>query len=109
MHAPQISERPVLCLASSHPEDEDVAISALEELSPETLLIIVPRRVERSAEIVDKINTAGFSHSVGDGPLRKQRVHLVDQVGNWVFGTDYVPMSSGVVLTKPKGIIRGRP
>jgi len=78
----QIGERPVLCLASSHPEDEDVALSALEELSPETLLIIVPRRVERSAEIADKIKTAGFSHSVGDGPIQETtRVHLVDQVG----------------------------
>ena len=78
----QIGERPVLCLASSHPEDEDVALSTLEELSPETLLIIVPRRVERSAEIADKIKTAGFSHSVGDGAIQTTtRVHLVDQVG----------------------------
>ena len=78
----QIGERPVLCLASSHPADEDVALSALGELSPETLLIIVPRRVERSAEIVDKIKTAGFSHSVGNGTIQKTtRVHLVDQVG----------------------------
>ena len=78
----QIGERPVLCLASSHPADEDLALSTLGELSPETLLIIVPRRVERSAEIADKIETAGFSHSVGDGPIHKAtRVHLVDQVG----------------------------
>jgi len=78
----QIGERPVLCLASSHPADEDLALSTLGELSPETLLIIVPRRVERSAEIADKIETAGFSHSVGDGHIRKAtRVHLVDQVG----------------------------
>ena len=78
----QIGDRPVLCLASSHSADEDVALSALGELSPETLLIIVPRRVERSAEIADKIKTAGFSHSVGDGPIQETtRVHLVDQVG----------------------------
>ena len=78
----QIGERPVLCLASSHPEDEDVALSALGEFSPETLLIIVPRRIERSAEIADKIKTAGFSHSVGDGPIQETTcVHLVDQVG----------------------------
>ena len=78
----QIGERPVLCLASSHPADEDLALSTLGELSPETLLIIVPRRVERSAEIAGKIETAGFSHSVGDGPIHKAtRVHLVDQVG----------------------------
>ena len=78
----QIGERPVLCLASSHPADEDVALSALGELLHETLLIIVPRRVERSADIADKIKTAGFSHSVGDEPIQKAtRVHLVDQVG----------------------------
>jgi 3-deoxy-D-manno-octulosonic-acid transferase len=78
----QIGDRPVLCLASSHSADEDVALSALGKLSPETLLIIVPRRVERSAEIADKIKTAGFSHSVGDRPIQTTtRVHLVDQVG----------------------------
>ena len=78
----QIGDRPVLCLASSHPADEDVALSALGELSPETLLIIVPRLVERSAEIADKIKTAGFSHSLGNGPIQTTtRVHLVDQVG----------------------------
>lgn len=78
----QIGERPVLCLASSHPADEDVALSALGELSPETLLIIVPRRVERSAEIAGKIKTAGFSYSVGNGAIQKTtHVHLVDQVG----------------------------
>lgn len=79
----QIGERPVLCLASSHPADEDVALLALGELTPETLLIIAPRRVERSAEIVDKIKTSGLSHSVGDEPIQKAtRVHLVDQVGH---------------------------
>ena len=74
-------------------------------------LIIVPRRVERSAEIADKIKTAGFSHSVGDGPIQKQRVFIWwIRWGNWVFGTDYVPMPlSGVDLTKPKGITHGRP
>ena len=78
----QIGKRPVMCLASSHPADEEVALSALDKLSPETLLIIVPRRVERSAEIADKIRTAGFSHSVGDEPIQKTtRVHLVDEVG----------------------------
>ena len=78
----QIGDRPVLCLASSHPADEDVALSVLLELSLETLLIIVPRRVERSAEIADKIKTAGFSHSVGDESIQKTtRVHLVERVG----------------------------
>ena len=78
----QIGERTVLCLASSHPADEDVALSALRELSPETLLIIVPRRVERSSEISEKINAYGFPHSVGDEPIQKEtRVHLVDRVG----------------------------
>lgn len=78
----QIGERPVLCLASSHLADEDVALSALGERSPETLLIIVPRRVERSAEIAGKIKTAGFSYSVGNGAIQKTtHVHLVDQVG----------------------------
>ena len=82
----QIGKRPVLCLASSHPADEDVALAALGELGPETLLIIAPRRVERSAEIAEKIKRAGFFLSVGDGPIEKTtRVHLVDQVGQLGF------------------------
>jgi len=75
----QIGERFLLCLASSHPADEAVA---LYEMGPETLLIIAPRRVERSAAIIAKIKTAGFSLSVGNEPIQQTtRVHLVDQVG----------------------------
>jgi 3-deoxy-D-manno-octulosonic-acid transferase len=100
----QIGDRPVLCLASSHPADEDVALSALGELSPETLLIIVPRRVERSAEIADKIKTAGFSHSLGNGPIQTTtRVHLVDQVGQlglWYRLFSYAFIGGGFDETK---------
>ena len=78
----QIGERFLLCLASSHPADEAVALEALYEMGPETLLIIAPRRVERSAAIIAKIKTAGFSLSVGNEPIQQTtRVHLVDQVG----------------------------
>ena len=78
----EIGERPVLCLASSHSADEAVALAALDALDPETLLIIAPRRVERSAEIIVNTKTAGFSLSVGNGPIQQTtRVHLVDQVG----------------------------
>jgi 3-deoxy-D-manno-octulosonic-acid transferase len=59
-----------------------VALEALYAMGPETLLIIAPRRVERSAEIIAKIKTAGFSLSVGNEPIQQTtRVHLVDQVG----------------------------
>ena len=106
----QIGERPVLCLASSHPADEDLALSTLGELSPETLLIIVPRRVERSAEIADIFETAGFSLSVGDGPIQETTRAFGGSGGAIGSGTNYVPMPlSGVGLTKPKGIIHGRP
>ena len=78
----EIGQRPVLCLASSHPADEDVALTALGDLASETLLIIAPRRVERCAELVEKINAAGLSVSVGTAPIQDTtRVHLVDQVG----------------------------
>ena len=78
----QIGERLLLCLTSSHPADEAVALEALYEMGPETLLIIAPRRVERSAAIIAKIKTAGFSLSVGNEPIQQTtRVHLVDQVG----------------------------
>jgi len=78
----QIGERLLLCLTSSHPADEAVALEALHALGPETLLIIAPRQVERSAEIIAKIKKVGFSLSVGNEPIQQTtRVHLVDQVG----------------------------
>jgi 3-deoxy-D-manno-octulosonic-acid transferase len=78
----EIGKRPVLCLASSHPGDEKVALAALGDLAPETLLIIVPRHVERIAEITEKIQSVGIPLSVGNAPIQKTtRVHLVDQVG----------------------------
>jgi len=82
MRQSQIGNRPVLCLASSHPADEEVALAALHELDPQTLLIIAPRRVERIAEITERIQATEFTMSVADAPIQPStRVHLVDGVG----------------------------
>lgn len=69
-----LGERPRWCLASSHPEDEAVALAALKLMRAQgdaPLLIIAPRRIERGAEISAAVKAAGFSvalRSAGAGP-----------------------------------------
>lgn len=78
----QIGARPILCLASSHPNDEDIALAALAHLPADTLLVIVPRRVERAAQILEKLGSDGFAVSVGDKTIEENtRIHVEDQVG----------------------------
>ena len=62
--------RPVL-LASSHPEDEFVTLSALRAMDRRPLLIIAPRDPLRGPEIARRVSEAGFAatlRSAGEGP-----------------------------------------
>jgi 3-deoxy-D-manno-octulosonic-acid transferase len=67
-----LGDRPRWCLASSHPEDEALALEALRALrkaGDTALLIVAPRRIERGAEIVRAAKAQGFRaalRSVGD-------------------------------------------
>ncbi|WP_334195514.1 3-deoxy-D-manno-octulosonic acid transferase [Pararhodobacter sp.] len=61
---------PVL-LASSHPEDEFVALSALRAAHPRPLLLIAPRDPHRGQEIASRVAEHGLTatrRSLGQGP-----------------------------------------
>ena len=72
---------PVL-LASSHPEDEFVALSALRAAHPRPLLLIAPRDPRRGAEIAARVAEHGLTatrRSAGQGPTAD--VWIVDTFG----------------------------
>jgi 3-deoxy-D-manno-octulosonic-acid transferase len=72
---------PVL-LASSHPEDEFVALSALRAAHPRPLLLLAPRDPHRGAEIATRVAEHGLTatrRSAGQGPTAD--VWIVDTFG----------------------------
>ena len=72
---------PVL-LASSHPEDEFVTLSALRASHPRPLLLIAPRDPHRGAEIAARVAEHGLTatrRSAGQGPTAD--VWIVDTFG----------------------------
>ncbi len=61
-----LRDRPRWCLASSHPEDEAVALDVLGKMRGKgdaSLLIIAPRRIERGAEIAEAAKAGGLTAS----------------------------------------------
>ena len=78
----QIGDRPVLCLASSHEADEKIVLNALGSIPENMLIVLVPRKIERSRLIRRTIEDMGVSVSVGDQYIDSNiRVHLVDKFG----------------------------
>jgi len=82
-----IGRRPVWIAASTHPGEEQIAISVhrrlLEQL-PDLLTIIAPRHPERAAEICALLDRAGLAHarrSTKDALTVKTRVYLGDTIG----------------------------
>lgn len=79
--------RKLWCAASSHPNDEAVALSAQAQLfkqDPAWLLIIAPRDPSRSATIADACSAAGLSVAVRSQaavPGPKHAVYLADSFG----------------------------
>jgi 3-deoxy-D-manno-octulosonic-acid transferase len=77
-----LAGRPVVLLASSHPEDEAVTLGALQALRPRPLLVIAPRDALRGAEIAAYVAGLGLQatrRSAGEGPTRD--VWIVDTLG----------------------------
>ncbi|HLQ18277.1 MAG TPA: glycosyltransferase N-terminal domain-containing protein [Tabrizicola sp.] len=77
-----IGKRPVL-LASSHPEDEFVTLSAFRALSSRPLLIIAPRDPSRGDEIAARVAEHGLTasrKSTGEGPTAD--VWIADSFGD---------------------------
>ena len=77
-----LGDRPLVLLASSHPEDEAVALEALPSLQPRALLLIAPRYPVRGAEIAAQVAAQGLRatrRSAGQGP--DGDVWIVDTLG----------------------------
>ncbi len=77
-----LADRPVVLLASSHPEDEAVTLAALRRLHRRPLLLIAPREPSRGAEIAAQVAALGLRASrrgAGQGP--EADVWIVDTLG----------------------------
>lgn len=80
-----IQKRPCWLLASSHREDEELAIAAHAELvqsQPELLLIIAPRLIDRKREIADQCWAHNLSvRSRSDNEEPSHQVYIADTFG----------------------------
>lgn len=77
-----LSERFVWIVASSHPEDEALALAAhcrLLEKDAEALLVLVPRFPSRAEEIIE--NNAELAPCIYSGQSNNSSVWIVDQFG----------------------------
>lgn len=77
-----LAGRKVVLLASSHAEDEAVALAALGVVQPRPLLLIAPRDPARGGEIAVQVTARGLTaarRSAGQGP--EADVWIVDTLG----------------------------
>ena len=77
-----LAGRKVVLLASSHGEDEAVALAALRAVQPRLLLLIAPRDPSRGADIAVQVAAQGLTatrRSAGQGPGAD--VWIVDTLG----------------------------
>ncbi len=78
----ELAGRSTVLLASSHPEDEVVTLSALRALPQKPLLLIATRDHTRGAEVAARVAELGLTatrRSVGQGPTAD--VWIVDTLG----------------------------
>jgi 3-deoxy-D-manno-octulosonic-acid transferase len=82
-----LGDRPVWLAASTHAEDEAVALAAhgvLSASAPEVLLLLVPRQPARGPEIADAALAAGLSpalRSAGALPSPETQIYIADTIG----------------------------
>ena len=85
-----LGHRPVWIAASTHPGEEQIALTAHQQLlrqHPDLMLIVVPRHPERGTEVAQIIADTGLHYtrrSAGDLP--GDAVYLADtlgELGNW--------------------------
>ena len=79
-----IGERRIWLAASSHPEDEAIALDALQKMPAPGLLIIAPRYAQHGAEIENACKTRGLTvarRAAGTLPDRTTQVYIADTVG----------------------------
>ncbi|WP_332751047.1 3-deoxy-D-manno-octulosonic acid transferase [Hydrogenophaga sp.] len=81
-----LSDRPVWLLASSHPDEEDLALAAharLCEQHPDALLVIAPRAPARGLEVA-ALASASVSKDV---PLRSAGAHIATEAPVYIADT----------------------
>lgn len=79
-----IGERRVWLAASSHPQDEALALDALTHLAAPGLLVIAPRYPQRGDEIVADARARGLrvaQRSSGQRPDAQTQVYVADTLG----------------------------
>ena len=82
--AQAIGRRRIWLAASSHPEDEKIALDALQKMPRPGLLIIAPRYAQRGAEIEDVCKSRGLNvarRAAGTMPDTETQVYIADTVG----------------------------
>ena len=80
----QIAGRRVLLAASTHPGEEALIADACAGLTPEPLLIVVPRHPERGAEIAAALAGRGLKvarRSEGQPPETEVQAYVADTLG----------------------------
>lgn len=83
----QIEDRPVLLFASTHRDEEVMALEAhkkLQEQWPQLLTILVPRHARRGDEVARKISESGMSfarRSQGQVLTAETEIYLADTMG----------------------------
>lgn len=82
-----LGSRPVWLAASTHAEDETVALTAhrgIADSAPEVLLLLVPRQPARGPEIAEAARAAGLAaalRSEGALPGPETQVYIADTIG----------------------------
>jgi 3-deoxy-D-manno-octulosonic-acid transferase len=79
-----LADRPVWLAASSHPEDEQIALDAYRNLDAPGLLIIAPRYPHRGPEIETTVAAMGLDirrRSNGEHPDGLTEVYIADTTG----------------------------
>lgn len=82
-----VAGRPVWIAASTHPGEEEIAVEVharLFERMPNLLTIIMPRHVERGAQIAQIAAADGFlatRRALGEAPERQVSIYVADTMG----------------------------
>ena len=76
--------KPVVTLASTHPGDEEVLLPVIKRLGDRFAFILVPRHVERSPGVRDRLKDFGIHSTLWSGNTRidlSDTVLIVDTIG----------------------------
>ncbi|MEZ5714674.1 MAG: glycosyltransferase N-terminal domain-containing protein [Paracoccaceae bacterium] len=85
--ATQIGDRPLWLAASTHPEDEALALAAhalLLKSRPDALLVLAPRYPDRAGDVLTAIGAAGLSvarRGAAEPVTARTQVYLADTFG----------------------------